>query len=419
MRININRLIIFALMGILLPVSLMAADDVEIKLNSADGSTKFAVRDSADAKVAEINSDGSAVLKGSVTVSGIGDYSIRTSSSIYIHYSYGGLRIYEGGVNNVAKLDLGADAAVAKWLGLDASWYHSCANDVGFRWYRSSGKAWGTQIGQLTNTGLYLGNQTTRYIADDGSNITVNGGNVSMSGNQILDVSMVGRTTTDSSVLIYGGPNSGSGGGLEVYGNGGGNVGRTRILVGKGGGGFDIMVGTDWTSVMTVSTSGVTVISGDLKPVSNNTLSLGSDALEWKELWATDTSINTGDLAERFFLPEGIEEGTVVTVDTEKDEAMVPTRSEYQVVTGIVSKGGVRMGDWKKFGKKGLLVGEIGNMPCRVTGPVKRGDILVASSKEGRAMAHSSDKPLHPYMIVGIALQENETGEGIIKVLRQ
>jgi hypothetical protein len=56
------------------------------------------------------------------------------------------------------KIDLGANAAVSKWFGIDNSgqWYMSFSDDAGFRWYNSggAGKTWGTAIMDLTTEGI-------------------------------------------------------------------------------------------------------------------------------------------------------------------------------------------------------------------------------------------------------------------------
>lgn len=62
----------------LLLVTYLNASDMKIKLNSADGSTSFQVRDSADVVVSTITS------KGQAHFGGTGDYSVKSSSGIQL-----------------------------------------------------------------------------------------------------------------------------------------------------------------------------------------------------------------------------------------------------------------------------------------------------------------------------------------------
>ncbi len=61
----------------------------------------------------------------------------------------------------------------------------------------------------------------------------------------------------------------------------------------------------------------------------------------------------------------------------------------------------------------------IGIVPCRVTaenGPIHRGDLLVTSSKPGHAM-RGSDTARMQGAVIGKALQNLESGTGIIEIL--
>lgn len=100
---------------------------------------------------------------GIFTNNGSIDYSILTSSSIYIGGA-GKLSFREGSVTR-PMIDMGVDATNSKWIGYDPDWYFALTGDVGFKWYKSSGIGWGTQIGQLTDTGFLVG----RVAASNGT----------------------------------------------------------------------------------------------------------------------------------------------------------------------------------------------------------------------------------------------------------
>ena len=67
MRKKVVIALVFCLLG---TYRALNAEDVELKLNSGDGSTKFAIQDSAGTNVATIDSQGNLVLEGSATIKG-------------------------------------------------------------------------------------------------------------------------------------------------------------------------------------------------------------------------------------------------------------------------------------------------------------------------------------------------------------
>jgi hypothetical protein len=67
----------------------------------------------------------------------------------------------------------------------------------------------------------------------------------------------------------------------------------------------------------------------------------------------------------------------------------------------------------------GRAMAIVGIVPCKVTaenGPIERGDLLVASSKPGRAMK-GTDRNRMLGAVLGKALEPLASGEGVIQVL--
>ncbi|MFH1368400.1 MAG: tail fiber domain-containing protein [Elusimicrobiota bacterium] len=124
----------------------------------------------------------------------VNGYSIVSASGIYIDSH--ALAIREQQL--VPVIDLAVNAGKAKWFGFDTNWFQANTNDTGFRWYESSTKDWGTQTAQLTIVGFYPGNQTTRYIADNGTSITLNGGPVQFGSNELKGSDGTTRVTLDA-----------------------------------------------------------------------------------------------------------------------------------------------------------------------------------------------------------------------------
>ncbi len=121
------------------------------------------------------------------------------------------------------------------------------------------------------------------------------------------------------------------------------------------------------------------------------------------------------DIAENFLVRGKAEEGDVVAVDLSSKRGVAKSKNPYSpLVIGVISEnpaiiiGGKSKKDYKPVALKGVVL-------TKVIGPVKRGDILVASSKKGYAMRGDPKKIFSPTQIVGIALEEVKE-EGKIRV---
>lgn len=124
------------------------------------------------------------------------------------------------------------------------------------------------------------------------------------------------------------------------------------------------------------------------------------------------------DIAEDI-LAEGCEPGDVVVIDPNNNHKVTKCRRSFDTtVAGIISEDpAFHIGKQDKEGYLPLALA--GRVPCKVTaenGSIKRGNLLVTSSKPGYAMRADLDK-LKPGMILGKALEPLEEGEGKIVVL--
>lgn len=130
------------------------------------------------------------------------------------------------------------------------------------------------------------------------------------------------------------------------------------------------------------------------------------------------------DIAEDIFAPDA-SFGDVVVIDPDNDQKVIKSSSAYDSkVAGIISENpgfvignGGEEGKEKGEGFKPLALA--GRVYCKVTtedSPIKRGDLLVTSSKPGYAMKADSSK-LRPGMVLGKALESLEKGEDKILVL--
>ena len=117
------------------------------------------------------------------------------------------------------------------------------------------------------------------------------------------------------------------------------------------------------------------------------------------------------DLAEKYASDEAIEAGTVVHFAGEGKVASCDT-ANHHAVAGIVSTNPAYLMNSEQEGTELAIAGRV---PCKVTGVVNAGDLMV-SAGNGMAMANNS-----PAIgtVIGKAIEANEGGDGIIEVLAQ
>jgi hypothetical protein len=130
------------------------------------------------------------------------------------------------------------------------------------------------------------------------------------------------------------------------------------------------------------------------------------------------------DLAEWVPASRPIIAGTVVILDSERRNSVVPSNTSYDTrIAGVVSDSpGIVLGE---SGDDKVKVATTGRVKVRVdatTLPIRIGDLLVTSGKEGMAMRSEvvkfGDFEVHrPGTLIGKALESLDQGEGEILVL--
>jgi len=124
-------------------------------------------------------------------------------------------------------------------------------------------------------------------------------------------------------------------------------------------------------------------------PNANNQYKLGDVNLAWSEVHATifegtATSAEYADLAEIYEPDQEYEPGTVVCIGGEKEITISNSVASTKVL-GVISTLPAYLMNNKA---KGLPVALQGRVPCKVQGPVKKGDMLV-SGPNGVAVSTS------------------------------
>ena len=137
----------------------------------------------------------------------------------------------------------------------------------------------------------------------------------------------------------------------------------------------------------------------------------GSGNFSAGTITATATSARYADLAEKYTTDSELDAGTVVQFGGETAEVHACNIEGTHAVAGVISTDPAYLMNSESTGQAVALTGRV---PCKVSGPVARGDLLVASSLDGHA---KSDNNAKAGTIIGKAIGENEAGEGVIEVL--
>ena len=124
----------------------------------------------------------------------------------------------------------------------------------------------------------------------------------------------------------------------------------------------------------------------------------------------TATSARYADLAEKYASDAEIEPGSVVCFGGDEEITVCASEADHRVA-GVISTDPAYM---MNSDAEGQYVALAGRVPCKVTGPVAKGDLMVSSSVAGHAKA---DNNAGPGRIIGKAIGSSEGGEAVIEVL--
>ena len=191
------------------------------------------------------------------------------------------------------------------------------------------------------------------------------------------------------------------------------------ILAGQIGNSGTTLTGTlstaSQTNITSVGTLGGLTVSGAIVPSSNASINIGGTSSQYfNNVYAvnflgTSTTAKYADLAERYSSDADYEAGTVVDFGGTA-EVTLSNISGSQYVAGVVSTNPAYM---MNSDADGLYIALVGRVPCKVTGPVEKGAMMV-SNGDGTARMERNPKM---GSVIGKALESFPDGVGVIEVV--
>jgi hypothetical protein len=168
------------------------------------------------------------------------------------------------------------------------------------------------------------------------------------------------------------------------------------------------------TSVGTLT--GLTV-SGAIAPNTNGTINLGAVGTPFATIFGNvfsgrATTASYADLAENYLADAEYAPGTVVAFGGDK-EVTVSNKDLDVTVAGVVSTNPAYHMNFALEGEHVAAVALVGRVPCRVTGTVSKGDMMVSN---GDGTARSEKNPTFG-SVIGKALQSFNGELGTIEIV--
>jgi hypothetical protein len=278
-----------------------------------------------------------------------------------------------------------------------------------------------TSVGTLTslNSGTISssGNVT-------GANI-LTGGIVSATGNitggNVLGGANVNATThTGTTVSVTGnitGGNVNTGGVVSATGNvtTSGNLVLGSNIVDTGA--LEIITGSNGNITLSPNGSGVIVANKDIRNGQANGIgNIGTTGGFFNTIFAKATSAQYADVAEKYVADRFYPPGTVLEIGGAAEVQATTTYASTKIA-GVVSTAPALLMNSSEKDANAVELALLGRVPCRVTGTIRRGDLLTSSDRPGVATVLAAQDYV-PGCVIGKALQAHSGGgESLIEVL--
>jgi hypothetical protein len=181
-------------------------------------------------------------------------------------------------------------------------------------------------------------------------------------------------------------------------------------------GALDISTGANGNISLSPNGTGVVVVNKDIRNgQANGTGNIGASGAAFNTIFAKATSAQYADVAENYRADQTYPVGTVLIFGGDK-EVTQSTTNHSTAIAGTVSENPAFIMNTGLESEFVATVALLGRVPCRVIGPVARGDLLVSSHIPG--VAQRIGLHYQPGCVIGKALENyNSAEEGIIEVV--
>ena len=156
---------------------------------------------------------------------------------------------------------------------------------------------------------------------------------------------------------------------------------------------------------------GEMTITGSIVPTANLTYNLGSVSSWWGTLYGVSTQAKYADLAENYQADSNYPPGTVLEFGGEQEVTIATEMTKR--VAGVVSSNPAHLMNGGLQGTNVVPLALQGRVPCKVTGPIQKGDLMV-SAGFGYARANN-DAQLG--QVIGKALADISGAKGQIEIV--
>ena len=158
--------------------------------------------------------------------------------------------------------------------------------------------------------------------------------------------------------------------------------------------------------------TGIVSVGSIVNNNANGVGNIGTSALQFNTIFAKATSAQYADLAEMYEADAGYEPGTVLCFGGTR-EVTLCNQSDCTRVAGVVSTNPSYLMNSGQTGEHVAAVALTGRVPCRVSGTIRKGDLIV-STGDGRGRANNAAAV---GTVIGKALADFEGTDGVIEVV--
>lgn len=163
--------------------------------------------------------------------------------------------------------------------------------------------------------------------------------------------------------------------------------------------------------------TGLIVANKDIRNgQANGVGNIGTTGAVFNTIFAKATSAQYADVAERYQSDSEYPVGTVLVFGGDQ-EVTASTQSHDTAIAGTISENPSYIMNAGLEGNHVVTVALLGRVPCKIIGPIKKGDLLVSSDKPG--VATKLDLARHkPGCVIGKSLNDyDRSDEGMIEIV--